>query len=52
MIEFLIHDGERRLVGRDTNRLVRPFEWGMCLADFAIAGDGSGALPTEIEKAL
>ena len=45
MIEFLIHGWERRLVRRDTNRLVRPFEWGMeCLRDFEISGDGGAAL--------
>jgi hypothetical protein len=54
VIEFLIHEWERRLVGRDTNRLVRPFEWGIeCLADFATSGDGRGALPNgDRESAL
>jgi len=54
VIEFLIHEWERRLVRRDTNRLVRPFEWGIeCLRDFGLSGEGGGALPdNDREKAL
>ena len=54
VIEFLIHEWERRLVRRDTNRLVRPFEWGMeCLKDFEQSGAADGALVNgDREKAL
>src|SRR6185295_13678686 len=54
VIEFLMHEWERRLVGRDTNRLVRPFEWGIeCLKDFDTPGDGFGAVPNgDRESAL
>ena len=43
MLKRLIHKWERRIVERSTNRVIRPFEWGLEFLGDAVAGGGDRA---------
>ena len=46
MITRLFHAWEQRLASVDTNRVVRPFEWGLDWLDLAVDGDDPRRLVT------